>query len=159
MEPGKNLRLELGQRFEIKSPGHRNSVADGKRARIDDADNISWISEIERGSFSCHHPMRARKADFFSQPMMLDDEIPFKASRTDPDKGHAVAMASVHIGLEFEHIAAKGGFTGSISISVPSSRVGHTAMGAGSQMDKGIKKGLDPEIGKGRGKKYGGHFA
>ena len=40
--------------------------------------------------------------------MVLHDKILLKTSGTDPQKGHAVAVPLVHVGLDLEYIGAKG---------------------------------------------------
>ena len=68
-------------------------------------------------------------------------------------------MAAVHVGLELEHISAKGSCDG-IDFNFGSIwTVGQTRMRAGRQMDKGIEKGLHAKIGQRRGKKDRGHFS
>lgn len=103
--------------------------------------------------------MGAGEAYFFTRAVVFDDEVALKAPRADADEGHAVSVAFIHVGLEFEDVSAEGGLDG---VDGDFGAVGAqccAGVGTGGEVDKGVEEGFDAEVCKGGGEEDGGHVA
>ena len=81
--------------------------------------------------------------------MVLDDQVSFKTARADPDECHAIAVAPVHVGLQFKDVAAKWGGDG-VDFNFGSVKpISEAAMWARCEMDEGVEEGLHSKVGEG----------
>ena len=79
-EARKDFRLKLRQRFEIEASCQGYRITDRENPGIDDSDDIAGVGLFDRTPFLRHQAVRSCQPDISTQPVMLDDHIPFESS-------------------------------------------------------------------------------
>ena len=141
-QPAENFRAEAGNPFVFHLRPHIQGVADGKHAGIVQADHITWIGVFHHSPILPEQLLRPRQTDRLARPGMLHGHVLLEAAAADPNKGDSVAMARIHVRLQFEHESAEP-FTQGVDKAVTAGS-GHRPL---SHLQESVQERPHTEIG------------
>ena len=116
-------------------------VADAEFVVADDADDVAGEGFVDGLAFVGEEFVGAGEADFFPGARVVGDHVAFESAGDDAEEGDAVAMAGVHVGLDFEDEAGEGRVVGGdrLAVDVAGSR-------RGGVLEEPVEQQLDAEV-------------
>ena len=132
------------------------SVADGEDARVKQADNVACVGLADDGAIVGHQTGAGGELDIFALLYVESLHAALKFAGADAQKRDAVAVVFVHVGLNFEHKAAKL-FTARVD-----QLAGHAVLAGqrgGGQAQELLQKRLHAKVGQCRAEEHGAQLA
>ena len=140
----KVLRLKGGNAGKTEFfPRHGYGVANGKNARVKNADYVAGVCLLDDFALRRHNVLGLRKAHFLVALNVVNLGVALKFAGTDAHKGKPVAVRLVHVRLNFEYEGGK-----IVRKGVDFSAVRNARSGGRSHAKKFVKKRLHAEIGQ-----------
>lgn len=108
VEKGKRLRGE-SRDFVVDDFGvGRECVANAEIGIANEADDVAGVGVVHRFAFLGEEFVGIGEAHFFSGAGVDDGHVAFEFAGADAQEGDAVAVARVHVGLDFEDESGEG---------------------------------------------------
>ena len=142
LDAGEALRREARHRRELDRLALAEGVADGEEPRIDQPDHVAGERLLDRLPVLTEEPVRAGEADRPAQARVEDLHVLLEAPGADPQEGHPVAVARVHVRLDLEDEAGEIGVVRRHRAAVALAR----GPGAGSSSARASRKGPMPKL-------------
>ena len=153
--PGEVLRGEGWDALEGEPPAPpAKGVPDGEDARVEQADDIPGVGLLHHLPLLGHQLLGLGQLHLFATLDVVHLHPLFEPAGADADKGDAVPVGLVHVGL---YLKDKGGKIRGEGVDDP--LVGPPGQGGGGHLEELLQEGLHPEVGKGRAEEHRGQLA
>src|SRR5262249_31500018 len=101
--PSEMLRRKSRQLRKPQRWAGMKRIANRELARVDEADDVAGVSDLDRLAIAAEEPVGAGGSDRLAEAAVGQDHVLREPTRTDADERHAIAMTRVHVRLNLEH--------------------------------------------------------